>query len=252
MRRAREICDQHLVAGDANAETELGASRLISIPELAAIPFDVETISLLGRLLGGQVTYYPNYVARLNRFTEWHVDNGFLPAYHAEADHLYDPEFRHLQCVIYLQDNEPGYGGGLDVVPGSHLWAERGIEPTEDALFAAFGQPVEVGTRAGDLLVFDGRLLHRGSVAIRERLTRKYGVFWSASRTDDVQVARYLSYLAGRSDHLRELGLGEGNMDYMVSRYDDLFKVRFPWSYLPESLAVAEACDLRLAELTRV
>lgn len=246
---ARAICDQHLTAADKDAENEIEASKLLRIPELASIVFNATVCDSLRDLIGGPVTLYPNYVVRLNRFTDWHIDNGFLPQYHEDGGHLFDPDFRHLQCVAYFQDNIPGVGGGLDVVPGSHRWAEQGVTPEHETLFTTYGEAIGVDTRAGDLLVFDGRLLHRGSPSEGALPKRKYGVFWSASRSDDLQVERYLRYLAGRSDHLRELGLGPDRLAYMVRRYDDVLSVTFPSAYLDETVAFVEQHDVRIASI---
>jgi hypothetical protein len=73
--RARVICDNHLLA-DPEAENEIEATALLRMPELTFM-FDERIVEALTMWLGGTLAYYLNYIARLNRFTDWHVDNGF-------------------------------------------------------------------------------------------------------------------------------------------------------------------------------
>ncbi len=246
----REVCDRYLPE-DSSAEEEIEASVLLTVPELAEAIFNDEVCGALRALLGGSLTLYPNYVVRLNRFTDWHVDNGFLPQYHPESDHLTDPAFAHLQCVIYLQDNEAGPGGGLDVAPRSHQWATDGVKPDYDTLLDTYDSPVAVPSTAGDLVVFDGRLIHRGSPTDGTHTRAKYGIFFSASRSDAKQVDRYTAYLGARADHLKDLGLGPEKMAWMVRRYEDVNAVRFPSSYLPTTTAFVEERSIDIAEVGR-
>lgn len=246
---ARSLCDRYLVAERPEEETEIPASELAQIPELASVLLANPVVRSLELAIGGRVALYPNFVMRLNRFTDWHIDNGFLPAYHGDADHLFDPQFCHLQCVIYLQDNDAVMGGGLDVVARSHRWAEERLDPEHEVLFKRFGVGEAVDTSAGDLLMFDGRLLHRGTPAQRPAEVRKYGFFFSVSRDDEVQVARYLEYLGSRADYLRTIGLSEDYLQYMLSRYDDVRRVEYPGSFLEEAVRMFESHGVRVATI---
>jgi hypothetical protein len=245
---ARVVCDAHLLS-DVTAENEIEATVLLQLPELASMIFDERIVDALTTLLGGTLAYYPNYVARLNRFTKWHVDNGFVPEFHPQADHLYDPEFRHLQCVLYFQDNQPGTGGGLDVRPRSHGWAAASGQPDDDEIAQQYPDVVSVDSRAGDLVVFDGRLMHRGTPTDGTLKRRKYGLFWSASRNDAVQVRRYADYLAARVSYLRAHDRPDEDFQYMLRRYEDVHAVRFPQSYLPETVQLVRARGIDLAEI---
>ncbi len=256
--RVRQICDQHLHTHDQDAENEIEASKLLAEPTLAGVIFNSTVTAALTHALGGTLTYYPNYVVRLNRFTTWHVDNGFLPQYHGEPDHLYDPDFRHLQAVVYLQDNEPGAGGGLDVVAGSHNWARDGVVPEigsaatgpdHSPLFDRYGTGSAVDSRAGDLLVFDGRLLHRGSPSDGSATLRKYGIFFSASRSDPLQVSRYAAYLGGRGAYMRSQNADPERYEYMLRRYDDVLGVTYPSSYRPETVRFIDENRIGIADL---
>ncbi|MDH6108185.1 hypothetical protein P3T36_004350 [Kitasatospora sp. MAP12-15] len=248
--RARAVCDDHLLP-DADAENEIEATALLQMPELAFI-FEERLMAALTGWLGGTLVLYPNYVARLNRFTDWHIDNGFSPRFLADASHLYSPDFRHLQCVVYLQDNIPGSGGGLDVRPGSHAWAAGGLLPDDDELARSYPEIVSVDSKAGDLIVFDGRLMHRGTPtdgSHKAPRRRKYGIFWSASRDDQVQIDRFIEYFLGRVDYLRTLNLSPDEIQREVRRHELMHDVRFPKSYLPQAAEVIRRFGVTLAEM---
>jgi hypothetical protein len=245
--RARAVCDGYLLA-DADAENEIEATALLQMPAMNFI-FDERVIEALTTWLGGSLAYYPNYVARLNRRTDWHVDNGFSPVYLPNASHVYDPQFRHVQCVVYLQDNQPGPGGGLDVRRGSHRWAANNEFPDDDFLMRSYPEVVSIDSRAGDLIVFDGRVMHRGTPQDGSHKLRKYGVFWSASRNDALQMDRYTEYLTARVEYLRTRNLSSDELERDVHRFRLMHSVRFPGSYLPPAVDVIRKHAVALAEL---
>ncbi|WP_271188833.1 phytanoyl-CoA dioxygenase family protein [Dactylosporangium matsuzakiense] len=245
--RARDRCDDYLLA-DADAENEIEANALLRMPEMDFI-FDARVLTALTAWMGGSLAYYPNYVARLNRRTDWHVDNGFSPKFVPDASHVYDPAFRHVQCVVYLQDNRPGPGGGLDVRPGSHRWAATGDFPDDDYLARAYPRVVSIDSKAGDLIVFDGRVMHRGTPQDGSAQRRKYGVFWSASRDDRRQIDRYLEYFAARLEFLRTRNLPPEELQRDEQRHRLMWDVRFPASYRPETVEVLHRHAVAVAEM---
>ncbi|MGI5401454.1 phytanoyl-CoA dioxygenase family protein [Streptomyces sp. CA-135486] len=245
--RARAVCDNYLLP-DADAENEIEATALLQMPEMNFI-FGKRVIKALTAWLGGTLAYYPNYVARLNRRTEWHVDNGFSPRYLPDASHVYDPQFKHVQCVVYFQDNLPGPGGGLDIRPGSHKWATNGEFPDDDFLMRAYPDVVSIDSKAGDLLVFDGRVMHRGTPQDGSHKLRKYGIFWSASRNDLQQIDRYIEYFTARVEYLRAQNLPSEELQRDMRRHHLMHSVHFPDSYLPEAVEAVRKYAVALAEI---
>jgi len=245
--RIRRSCDSYLLP-DADAENEIEATTLLQMPEMSFL-FEERIIKALTGWLSGTLAYYPNYVARLNRHTDWHVDNGFSPKYLPDGSHLYDPQFRHVQCVVYLQDNLPGPGGGLDVRPGSHQWAATGRFPHDDVLMRTYPDVVSVPSRAGDLIVFDGRLMHRGTPQDGSHKLRKYGIFWSASRNDPLQMNRYIEYFMARVRYLRAQNLPSEEFQRDVRRHQLMYSVRFPDSYLPAAVQALQKHAVALPEM---
>jgi hypothetical protein len=245
--QARAVFDQHLPA-DPGAQAEIEAATLLEAPELTFM-FTERVVRTLSALLGGSLAYYPNYIGRLNRRIGWHVDNGFSPRVLADAGHVFDPGFRHLQCVVYLQDNVPGAGGGLDVRPGSHRWWTEGRMPDHDELLRRYPDVVTVDSRAGDLTVFDGRLMHRGTPADGTHTLRKYGVHWSASRADPTQMSRFLDYLASRVRLLRSTDRPPETFERDVRRLRLMRSVHFPQSYPAPVVDLARRLGVTVTEL---
>lgn len=247
VKRVRAICDRHLLP-DSDAENEINAAALLQMTEMNFI-FDERVVEALTAWLGGTLSYYPNYVARLNRRTEWHIDNGFSPAYIPEGDHLYDPEFRHVQCILYLQDNRPGAGGGLDIRAESHKWAAKGDFPDEDFIARTYPEVVSIDSAAGDLVLFDGRVMHRGTPQDGSHELRKYGIFWSASRGDQVQMDRYIKFFMSRVDQLRTQNLSPDDFQRESKRFNDMYNVHFPDSYLTDTAEMIRKHAIGLAEM---
>jgi hypothetical protein len=111
---------------------------------------------------------------------------------------------------FYLQENGP-YGGGLDVVPGSHRDSRdpfvrkprthvgqvlnyRVLEPLHTR------RAVSVPTRAGDALIFDFGITHRATpptACSREALPpehRKFALFIACTGSHEIAAA-YRNYL---------------------------------------------------------
>ncbi len=247
--RIRTICERYLLPDD-DAENEINATALLQMPDMNFI-FDEQVVKALTAWLGGTLCYYPNYVARLNRRSGWHIDNGFSPEYLPDGSHLFDPEFRHVQCIVYLQDNRAGAGGGLDVRARSHKWATTGDLPEEDFIALSYPEVVLIDSQAGDLVLFDGRVMHRGTPQDGSHELRKYGIFWSASRKDRLQMDRYIEFFTTRVDHLRTLNLSPHDLERESNRFNDMYNVRFPESYLSETTEIIRKNAIALAEMPR-
>lgn len=87
-------------------------------PELWWMLVDPRILSSLRSLLGDDFVYFPESAAHDHSFGGWHKDT--TTGEQAGKDFHLQPDFLMVQTGFYLQDNGP-YGGGLDVIPGSHL-----------------------------------------------------------------------------------------------------------------------------------
>jgi hypothetical protein len=93
----------------------------------------------------------------------WHVDSGGEPF---DPDHL-APDYQFVKCGLYLQDNDPEFGGGIDVVPGSHkLLFRTGINRLDGKIrllkgkLGVFFNNKTVPIKKGDVVIFHSFLMH--------------------------------------------------------------------------------------------
>ncbi|MBD2002374.1 MULTISPECIES: phytanoyl-CoA dioxygenase family protein [Cyanophyceae] len=93
-------------------------------PELRWLLIHPPIVSALRSLLGNDFVYLPEMAAHDSCFGGWHKDTGSQE----KAGHKfhYQPDYLMVQAALYLQDNGK-YGGGLDVIPGSHLHPDKYI-----------------------------------------------------------------------------------------------------------------------------
>ena len=117
-------------------------------------------------MLGEDFCFLPEMTAHHQGFGNWHKDTTSMEQ--DGEDFHRSPDFRMVQCAIYMQDQTERYGGGLDLVPGSH----KGTDPTARGGVGSFvyrlrrrvgGKVRTLPSRAGDLVVFDLRTDHRAT-----------------------------------------------------------------------------------------
>lgn len=169
-------------------------SLFLADPVLTGTFFSGKIRALLTTIFGdaGGITLYPNFTVRNNLYINWHTDDFFLPApleAATDAPGLY-------MFNIYLQDNSRERGGGLDVQRGSHRLsrAERDDLIAQNLASDDFFVP----SRAGDLVVFDYRVVHRGTVPAGEGRPDRLALQWSMS-VGDAPAPVFLSYLRARA-----------------------------------------------------
>lgn len=215
----------------ATGQPESFSSHFLAEQRLARIPFQKGVVELLSRIVGPGYTVYPNFTMRTKLYVPWHVDNGFIRADHtvSQADFV--------QCAIYLQKNSEVYGGGLDVVPGSHRLPAT-TDP-EELVERARGELV-VASGPGDLVLWDSRLLHRSTPPLLTTFETKFGIHWTVSRRD-AQAKPYLNHLASRAR--RELN----GRAVTVPRFEDMQTIRFPGDYPREVVESVREHGLHVA-----
>jgi hypothetical protein len=245
--RLRDICCAYM---RDRAGGEMPSSQFLSIDELAAIPFKPAVTGALRQILGDGYTTYPTFRVNAGLFTNWHLDNNYRPDFSASGTYIHPWESGHAQCILYLQDNDARVGGGLDVLPGSH----RIPGMPQSVFFRKLNrvvnfvrQPVSLATKAGDLVVFDIRLLHRGTQAHEPSGGIKLFITWSASRSTEAHAGRFMSYYVERRDHLKRLGERSPQHESILSNYDDLMAVRYPEDYPLAIVQSANAQGIKVA-----
>ena len=218
----RKVCDDYK---RRTKNMEMLSSEFLSVPELARIPLNPKVLATLKELLGPRYTLFPNFTMRSGLYTGWHID----AAFNKPQNHLFNKDFLHVQSVVYLQDNDPAMGGGLDVKPGSHrkfincFGHQSNLSRRLRKYRNEYLKEVTVDSKAGDLVLWHARLLHKSTAnRVTVRNENKFGIFWSAAKSND-SATHYLSHLKSKSK-LRLNGMNHFNRD----RFIELLKMKYP------------------------
>ncbi|SCE98321.1 phytanoyl-CoA dioxygenase family protein [Micromonospora mirobrigensis] len=220
--RARELIADRLTG---RGEEEMLTSEFLQIRELAEIPLRDEVVSTVRRLVDGPPALYPNCTARKNVYVPLHVDDTFVGP---GREYAWEPDFVHVQGGLYLQDNDPVTGGAIDVVRGSHLMSFDGYGrvpadfDTPNWTVGASSLRETLDIRAGDVVLWHGRLMH-ASTPVQVKVDRqKYGVFFSYGRQDLRDNSRFLTNLA--ANRVRTMNGISG----VIPRLAEIARLRFP------------------------
>jgi hypothetical protein len=184
------------------------------LPETRVFMTKPSILSALRAVLGDDFVFVPEMQVHDSRYGFWHKDTSSMERegyfFHRE------PDFRMVQCAVYLQDNDE-YGGGLDIEPGSHLAPDTTPAPPITPLwkralikagFKSFlprakkhESAYSIPSKAGDLVIFDMRANHMATpptvckVDEIPAAKRKFGIFFICSRNND-HPRRYVEYVA--------------------------------------------------------
>lgn len=220
----RQICTR--ITTDCGVSSASASTFLMS-PELSKVVFSTGTLILCKTLFAREsLVVYPNLTVRANATTGWHIDAAFSGGLGGVQE---GPEF--LQCAVYLQANPAKEGGGIDVVPGSHVRVTlNGREYAPAACLNLEMQARRIDSQPGDLIVWDARLLHRSSPRPASAAQEKFAIHWTVSGSE-AGAAQFI-------DHLVRRGVPQSNVDPgLLKRYQDIASIRYP-----DHLS-AEACD---------
>jgi Phytanoyl-CoA dioxygenase (PhyH) len=171
-----------------------------------------DLLALLRSILGERLVLLPDAVAHDSNFPTWHTDT----TTQAQRGYTFheDPGFRIVSTAFYLQDNGP-YGGGLDVIPGSHRRADPWVRRPKSHIGQVFDyrvlrplrtrHAVRTPTRAGDALLFDLRLAHQATQpeCPRDQIPperRKLAAFMTWTDSTET-AARYREYLVSHEQY---------------------------------------------------
>ena len=222
-----DACRKYCIENkEVNEIVSNNSSLSFSAPIISDIPFHENTVEKLMDIHGGQYLMYPNYTIRKNLYISWHVDIAFQKA----VDGVNDvSDF--LQCVVYFQDNDVDAGGGLSVIPGSHKRRLINGEYMVPAQYLnVFGSEYTVPNKAGDMVIFDSRLLHRSSGGSDISQDDRFGVFWTTSKPSE-KSGELLRYL--REWRMEK---NEGGCDKLHQRVLDMASLDYPNSFSHQAI----------------
>lgn len=203
--------------GDINAHSAYKRAYFDAFnryPELQWIAFHPPVLAALRELLGTDFVYLPEVGIHDSGYGGWHKDSTAQEA--AGLRFHWEPDFRMVQCALYLQDNDPEYAGGLDVIVGSHTRRDRIVPPGRGPVSRLASRALyrlktwddrrrgeTLPTRAGDVVIFHYRLDHK---ATAPRVTpvpsthRKFALFMAAS-ANNRHARTYVRYIKSRPDY---------------------------------------------------
>ncbi|MEW1655443.1 phytanoyl-CoA dioxygenase family protein [Streptomyces sp. NPDC093707] len=168
-------------------------SRLLESEELKKALFSEKFYAMVADLNDkvGPLLMYPNFTVRKQLVINWHIDDRMLSKPVNKPGDF--PAI--LMFNVYLQDNDPVNGGGADIVPSSHLLPRD--EREELIRSHEFVPQDTVQNKAGDLVIFDYRDVHRGTQPQVESDVDRLALQWTFS-TDEAVTQDYLKYLRAR------------------------------------------------------
>lgn len=204
---------------DASGGDTMCPSDFLRSHALTSALFSVQMRQVINKLFGTQqqLFLYPNFTIRNHLYINWHTDDFFLDAPLEKSTDL--PLFYLFN--VYLQDNSLEVGGGLDVQAGTqHLTLQE-----RSLLSEAEGPNPEhfIASQAGDLIIFDYRVVHRGTMPTMVGRPDRMALQWTLS-TSDVVAPVYLAYLRQRSS--QKIHISDFTQHRAQAFFDDLPNIR--------------------------
>jgi hypothetical protein len=243
VRQARTLCDQCLSGPGVQ---ELMTSDFLADEFLTGIVLRDRVVEAVRQLVGQRMVLYPNCTARKNVYVPWHVDTTFTGP---GTQYAWEPGFAHVQAGLYLQDNDPIAGGGIDVIRGSHLMTFDGY----GTILADFSiAPRTLGTscmreivdtRAGDVVLWHARLMHASTPVQQASTEDKLGIFFSYGRENLRDNHRFLCQIAGES--VRTMN----GVSQAVPRLAEISHFRYPEGFPQHFVKSVEAAGIKVATL---
>jgi hypothetical protein len=195
------------------------------LPLLRDVVLRPPVVEALRSLLGDDFVFLPETAIHDSRYGHWHKDT--TPMERAGVTWHWAPDFEMVTCAIYFQDNDE-FGGGLDIVPGSHTEPDStppapkvtflnrvgnklGVRALTPKPTAPPAEPrgITLPSRAGDLVMFKYHTKHQAtqprscSVSELPRDKRKIALFFSCSANNEHAV-RYVEFVRGQYRHLSD------------------------------------------------
>jgi hypothetical protein len=234
----------------------LTTTQCLELPRIYKLLFLEPIIRVLKEILQPDFTLYPNFNVQKNSFSlravlHRDLDSEGKPAYACR------PDYRFVKCGIYLQDNDPEWGGGINVTPGQHRfrritgstkWDFRMFR-VRDTLAVKLRERC-VKSQAGDAVIFDSRLPHTSTMPSRYRWEdcdygrlrimppehTKYVVYWDASNT---------------ASYVRDFMLNSARRAQTEFFFSNYVRLRFPESFPADFVRNVEEAGVHVAQLER-
>jgi phytanoyl-CoA dioxygenase PhyH len=200
----RNSCDEYFSSG----ETHMGTKDFLKIPKLAALPFHDNITNAIKAVFGDDYITVNQFVVGANLHnSKWHRDSDNQ----GNKEYLFDSDYQVAKCGVYLQDNDPEWCGGLEVIPGSHKASILGhrtpisrahmknnisrIQLKAIDIRDRFLNRVWLPIKAGDVFLFHANLIHRASQPLSDTLKKNRGGYKNVQFVDPLPPAEKFKYL---------------------------------------------------------
>lgn len=199
---------------------------------LRPLLFNKFIINLLKKITGDNFVLLNDMSMLKSSYKGWHKDTSNLAFSGATFHH--EKNFLLLNVIIYLQENTETLGGGLDVIPGSHLenfdelvtplpangkknilYYIKRIKPKLKTIYLHIFEKYfkikidtkknikySIPTKIGDVIIFDQRISHKASWPKNASLNPdKFLINYTVSRDNEYAV-KFMDFLKERKDFL--------------------------------------------------
>ncbi|MCC8375882.1 MULTISPECIES: phytanoyl-CoA dioxygenase family protein [Photorhabdus] len=198
-----------------------------------------KSVTVIKEIFGKSFSLFPNFTIRESVYIPWHNDAYFLSD---EVINLYAP-LQFMQCAIYLQDNDPEYGGGITLIPFSHRLNQTTVKKM---LNTPQAYEKVIMSKAGDLILWDNRITHRSTYPDKAPDNTKLALQWTVSASKQHNEL-YLQYLRDRAQHSMHVS------DYLPKSpkpyFADMPNVRYPDSFHQDSLKIMKTQNIHFIGL---
>ena len=219
------------------------------LKEMGDLPFILDDkLNAALKALDPSVIHIPDLNIQINRIDQfgtqqgWHVDCNFEDR--QNQPYLAQADYRFLKVGIYLQDDTPEYGGGIDIQPGTHRlfegthtnWLKR-LWKNFRVKFPHKFPYTRLSMKAGDAVLFDSRLIHRSSTCTvpTNEITKenmKVVLYWDVAGSQDMAEKFYYSLVTRVFDPRMP--------EAASSFWGNMLSVSFPEDFEARHLAMAE------------
>jgi ectoine hydroxylase-related dioxygenase (phytanoyl-CoA dioxygenase family) len=219
----RALIERSATLSGDGPHTQVVLDSYIAFPDSIDTLANEKGILALKALLGDDFVVLPDSSITVDRWNVLHTDTS---SWEMAGMYIHrDPGFRMVTVGLYLQDAEEG-AGGLYVVPGSHLRGDptTTLRRKNSSIWSRAKQKllggksltqqlealpenvdgVNIPSKAGDMIVFDMRMLHRSQspdAAVRPAPSGGRIAFFSRCvRNNPDHIRSYIDYMKQKPD----------------------------------------------------
>lgn len=219
----KELRDKYVPA--LSKDLTLSCHEFLAAEDLSNILYSPLVIEIISNIIGDEFCIYPDFTLRKGMYVPWHTDTPYLSQVQTNSD----LETNMLQASIYLQDNTLENGGGLEAIPGSHLYNKIDHQNLRIHQIDC-SNSIIIPSTAGSLVLWDSRLIHKSREQNKTTQSEvKLAIQGTISRNEEF-AEDFLSFLNKRSNEKHKDPIydqGTREADYIKS----MKKLRFPESF---------------------